>query len=387
MLKDQGSVTEVRGATVQWMADALDVGVVTVDRELVITAWNQWLEIATGKSASEVTGRHILDIGLVLRPSAEAAMTRAVGGATVVLSHALHGYFFDLPAAPGFDVIARMQQSVRILPIPGTDGSTEGAVILIRDVTERVVREEELRRSMVEAQQANRAKAEFLAAMSHELRTPIGAMSGYADLLADGIFGDVTDTQRKQLLRIKVVGAHLLSIVEEILSFARIEAGRETVHLVAVDVGSLVTDALSAVEPLAGQKGLELRYHALTNVAEMYTDGVKVRQILINLIGNAVKFTDCGTVTIDVDINNPGSIAISISDTGPGIAEEDQVRIFEPFVQVDGKLTRTHSGTGLGLSVSRVLARLLGGDLTVSSVKGAGSTFLLTLPRVVTLDP
>ena len=367
--------------TIEWMGDALDVGAFAVDSDLIVTSWNRWLELATGQSASDVVGRHFSEIGVPCRSTAEAALVRAVGGATVVLSHALHGFFFDVPPAVGFEGIARMQQSVRLLPIPGLDGMPKGAVALITDVTDRVVRENELRTSMEEAQTANRAKAEFLASMSHELRTPIGAMSGYADLLADGLFGPVTETQQTQLLRIKKVGAHLLSIVEEILAYARIEAGRERLVIEPVNAMTLIDEAVSAVEPLARTKGLEIRYALPDAPAMLETDAIKVRQILINLLGNAVKFTPRGSITLGLDTTVGESIDLLISDTGPGIAPEDQKRIFEPFVQVDGKLTRQHSGTGLGLSVSRILARLLGGELSVTSAVGEGSTFRLSLPR------
>ena len=368
------------GETIQWMGDALDVGAFAVDRDLIVTSWNRWLELATGRSASEVVGRHFRDVDVRWRPNAEAALLRATGGATIFLSHALHGFLFDAPPAAGFESVERMQQSARMLPIPGPGGTPTGAVVLITDVTERVVRENELRASVEEAQLANRAKAEFLASMSHELRTPIGAMTGYADLLADGIFGSVTETQQTQLRRIKRVGAHLLSIVEEILAYARIEAGRERLVMAQVDALTLVDEAVSAVEPLARAKGLELHYALPTEPQLFDTDVVKVRQILINLLGNAVKFTERGSITVGLESTAAGWIELTISDTGPGIAPEDHARIFEPFVQVDGKLTREHNGTGLGLSVSRVLARLLGGDLSLTSEVGHGSTFRLSLP-------
>jgi signal transduction histidine kinase len=367
--------------TIQWMGDALDVGTFAVDRDLIVTSWNRWLELATGRLASDVVGRHFRDTGVRWRSTAEAAVLRATGGATIFLSHALHGYLFDVPPTAGFESMARMQQSVRMLPIPGPDGSPTGAVVLITDVTERVVRENELRASMEEAQFANRAKAEFLTSMSHELRTPIGAMSGYAELLADGIFGPVNETQQTQLRRIKTVGAHLLSIVEEILAYARIEAGRERIVIASVNALTLVEEAVSAVEPLARAKGLELHYALPTGPVLIDTDAVKVRQILINLLGNAVKFTDRGSITVGLDTAVPDRVELTITDTGPGIAPENQARIFEPFVQVDGKLTREHSGTGLGLAVSQVLARLLGGDLSITSAVGHGSTFRLSLPR------
>jgi signal transduction histidine kinase len=277
-----------------------------------------------------------------------------------------------------------MQQSARILPTLDADGAWSGAVALIQDVTERVEREASLRAAMVEAQRANQTKSDFLAAMSHELRTPIGAMSGYADLLADDIFGPVSEVQRAQLRRIKSVGTHLLSIVEEILTFARMEAGHEVMSYAMVNAGVVARQALDVIDPLAAKKGLELSVDIPVHKIELRTDEVRVRQILINLLGNAAKFTTAGRVALTLRATNAGDVVFEISDTGSGIAPDDLQRIFEPFVQVEGGWTRTHSGTGLGLSVSRGLARLLGGEVSAVSREGSGSTFTLTLPPTTT---
>lgn len=377
MLNTASFVDGLGRSDMHGIADALDAGIVGVDEQLRITAWNRWMEDTTGQSAKTAIGRSLGDVVPGLRTSAITALHRAIGGATVVMSHRLHGYFIDLPTEhPAFD---RMQQSARILPLADDRRGRRGAVAIIHDVTERVARENELRDAMELAQQANRAKSEFLAAMSHELRTPIGAMTGYAELLAEGIYGPVSDTQRTQLARIKTVGGHLLSIVEEILSLARLEAGREVLRCTAVDAANIVREAVIAVEPLVTAKGLSLDVHLPQQAVEMHTDAVKVRQILINLLGNATKFTDCGGISVAVSTTDAGPVAFSIQDTGPGISEADQSRFFEPFVQA-GK-PGTGGGTGLGLAVSRNLARLLGGDLAVESTVGIGSIFTATLPR------
>jgi signal transduction histidine kinase len=274
-----------------------------------------------------------------------------------------------------------MQQSVRILPVFSDDGEERGAAALIQDVTERVTREEELRTAMEAAQIANKVKSDFLASMSHELRTPIGAMSAYADLLTDGIFGEISNAQREPLRRIKNVGNHLLGIVEQILTFARIEAGREIVRPTEIDAVSITKDAMIAVEPLVSKKHLSLTSEFSVPSMPMRTDAVKLRQILINLLGNAVKFTQTGGISISVSSPSDETVAFEIKDTGPGIAPGDLVRIFEPFTQVSGSLSRSHEGTGLGLSVSRELTRLLGGDIVVASELGAGSVFTAILPR------
>lgn len=364
------------------IGDILDVGVLTLDGALVVTGWNHWLELATGKRAADVVGRPLLATEPHLRPRARNALEQAVNGTTVIMSQPLHGYLLDIPAPAGTGTILRMQQSVRVLPIYGDDGTPQGAVALIQDVTERVAREDELREAMVAAQTSNQAKSNFLAAMSHELRTPIGAVSAYVDLLSDGIVGSVTDQQRAHLLRIKMVAAHLLAIVEEILTFARIDAGREQVRISDADAGQLARDAILAVEPLVKKKGLDLRYDLPSAPVPMKTDPVKVRQILINLLGNAVKFTSHGSIAVHVTASPSGSsVAFAIADTGHGIAAADLERIFEPFVQVSASHSRSHEGTGLGLAVSREFARLLGGDVTVTSEVGLGSVFTATFQR------
>jgi Signal transduction histidine kinase len=376
-------VTDARALLIPDAGDALDVGVLSLDHALVVTGWNEWLERMTGKRAADVVGRPLTEIEPNLRPSAIAALEQAVNGATVVLSHRLHGYLLDIPSPPGLEHLPRMQQNVRILPVVGNEPGNDGAVVLIQDVTERVVREAELRSAMEAAQSANRAKSNFLAAMSHELRTPIGAVSAYADLLVDGIFGDVAPEQREPLVRIKVVSEHLLGIVEQILTFARIEAGREVVQVADADAVRVMQEAITAVEPLVAKKSLTLSREFPTSPVPMRTDIVKLRQVLINLLGNAVKFTQRGSISVAVRMPSPDVVAFSVADTGPGIAPADQTRIFEPFVQASGSLSRTHEGTGLGLSVSRELVRLLGGDLTVRSELDAGSVFTAEIPRAI----
>ena len=370
-----------RGSPLQQIGDALDVGVLSVDRALIVTGWNGWLATATGQPSSQVLGRPLMEVQPGLSASARDAFEQAVTGATMILSQPLHKFLVEAEPPPGCGGIARMQQSVRILPLYASDGAVAGAVAFVQDVTERVAREDELRTAMESAQAADRAKSNFLAAMSHELRTPIGAMSAYADLLHDGIFGPVSEAQREHLARIKAVGSHLLGVVEEILHFARIEAGREELTTADADAVQLLRDALLVVEPLASKRGLDLHCELPGAPIAMHTDPVKVRQILINLLGNAVKFTDRGRVAARISTSaDDATVTFEVADTGPGIAEEDLRRIFDPLVQVSSSTTRTHEGTGLGLSVSRELAQLLGGALHVTSTLGAGSIFVVRLP-------
>jgi signal transduction histidine kinase len=370
----------------QEIGNVLDAGVFGVDRDLTITAWNPWLESATGMRAASVIGRSLLEVEPKLRAGSRTAIKRALDGATVVMSQQLHGYLLPMKPPAAHQSFDRMQQSARIIPLYADDGSVYGAVAIINDVTERVARERELRAAMEAAEAANKAKSDFLAAMSHELRTPIGAMSGYAELLAEGIFGAVTPVQRDQLQRIRTVGRHLLTIVEEILTFARIEAGAEQLNIAETNAVELVEEAVMVVEPLAARKGLVINRSVPPNPIPMHADQMKVRQILINLLGNAVKFTEKGSISVEVALvpqDDAGcSICFRVADTGSGIPKDDLGRIFEPFVQLDRGAGRVQEGTGLGLSVSRQLARLMSGDLTASSEVGVGTTFTMTLPVV-----
>ncbi|HLM67627.1 MAG TPA: ATP-binding protein, partial [Longimicrobium sp.] len=226
------------------------------------------------------------------------------------------------------------------------------------------------------SQEASRAKSDFIATMSHELRTPLNAVLGHLELLELEIHGPLTPQQREALGRIDTAARHLRGLIEEVLSFARLEAGRAEARIEETDVCGLAQEVASVIEPLATRKGLELEVLPCEPPACIPTDPDKVRQILINLAGNAVKFTDEGEVSIRVR-SMDGVVALSVCDTGPGIPHEDQERLFRPFEQLESGLARTHGGTGLGLYLSGQYARMLGGAIEVESEPGQGSTFSL----------
>jgi signal transduction histidine kinase len=235
------------------------------------------------------------------------------------------------------------------------------------------------RRARAEAEAANQAKSDFLAIMSHELRTPLTAVVGYTELLSDEVVGPVNETQRDHLARVRASSEHLLMLIEDILSYARIEAGRELVRIEDFGLAALLEQAAVIIRPLAEKKSLEFTLSGGSLRAVMRSDPQKVRQIIINLLANAVKFTVKGSVRLGARVYDD-RVAFEVSDTGPGIAREHLDRVFDAFWQVDQRMTRKAGGTGLGLSVARQLARLLGGDVSVRSTMGEGSVFTVDLP-------
>ncbi len=275
-----------------------------------------------------------------------------------------------------------------------------GALVHARfaDVTEAVTARAERERLLAaersaraEAEAANRAKSEFLAVMSHELRTPLNAIGGYAELMELGIRGPVTAEQRTDLEKIQRAQRHLLGLINGVLNYARMEAGAVHYHLEDVVLDEVLAACEALVAPQLRARGLTLQLRLPARTADdgaaggwplrVCADREKVQQVVLNLLSNAIKFTEPGGHVTLSSGTTEGAARVVVADSGIGIADDQLARAFEPFVQVDARLTRTRDGTGLGLAISRDLARGMGGDLTAESTPGAGSTFTLTLPR------
>ena len=240
----------------------------------------------------------------------------------------------------------------------------------------------DLERQRLTAEEANRAKSSFLAVMSHELRTPLNAIGGYAELIEMGIHGPTTQPQREALDRILRSQRHLLRLINEVLNLSRIEAGRVEYAIEPVAIATLVAAVLPMVEPQMAGRSLQCTIRVPPALAAL-ADREKVQQILLNLLTNATKFTAPGgriRIAADYDGCVAGLVALRVTDSGIGIPPAMRDRVFEPFVQVDESHTRTNEGTGLGLAISRDLARGMGGELSLVSEVGVGSTFTLVLP-------
>ena len=305
-------------------------------------------------------------------------------------------------AARSEDQLQRLRElgfrSAMIVPLTAHD-RTLGALTLITAESGRVYTEQDLesalelaRRAALaidtarlyrEAQEASQAKSQFIAVMSHELRTPLNAVIGYTELLEGGIPGPLNEKQMSHIGRIRTGAWILTQTIDEILTFSRVDAGREVANPHTVSLGQVLNEAALLVEPSAASKGLRFELVAPQESVTLVIDSHKLRQILLNLLSNAIKFTDSGGVTLSASLEEH-RVAFRVTDTGPGIPPTAHERIFEPFTQLDSSNTREKGGTGLGLTVARSLARLLGGDLMIERADASGSTFLLHVPRTPT---
>ncbi len=376
-----------------------------------ITTWNTGAQRIKGYTSAEIVGRHFSSF-YTAQDQADGKPARALATAESTGRWEEEGWRVRKEGS-------LFWANVVIFPMRGAGGEIAGFAKVTRDLTERRAAHEralddarhiaaqdaariaaeqraeemhqmaqrlhaqaaELARRSEEAETANRAKSEFLAAMSHELRTPLNAIGGYAQLLQLGIGGPVSAEQREQLERIQRSQHHLLGIINDILNFSRVEAGQVTYELALFEASEVIEAVAPMVALQAQAKRIRLKVAECSESIVAMADRAKVEQVLLNLLSNAVKFTpEDGEIEIDCGMTED-HMWISVTDTGIGIPAEQMETIFAPFVQVGRSLANPKEGAGLGLAISRNLTRAMHGDLKVESVQGAGSTFTLHLPR------
>ncbi|HZO19151.1 MAG TPA: ATP-binding protein, partial [Gemmatimonadaceae bacterium] len=298
--------------------------------------------------------------------------------------------------ADPYDFLGELRPSSLIVVPLFARGRTRGAITLVIEAADRRYGTQELslaeefarRAGMAvdnarlyhDAQIASRAKTDFLGVMSHELRTPLNAIIGYTELLLMGVPAPIPDSARHQVERVRNASHHLLHLIDEVLAFSRLESGQEELRRGSAQLSAVVTEAASVIAPIAAERKLPLRVDVPTEAVTLETDVAKVRHILLNLLSNAVKFTDEGEVVVTARVDGE-DVVFDVRDTGIGIPSHHQERIFDPFLQLESQASRRVAGTGIGLSVARRLARLLGGNVTVVSQPGAGSTFTARVRR------
>lgn len=369
-----------------------DYAIFMMDPEGRIVSWNQGAAAIKGYTESEIVGQHFSifytdEDRNRNHPENELRLARQNG------SYREEGWRVRKDGS-------RFWGHVTITAVHDESAHLVGFSKVTRDLTERRKAEEQRdlllereRTARIEAERASQAKSQFLTTMSHELRTPMNAVMGYADLLNAEIAGPLNPTQREFLDRIEASSKHLLSLIGDVLDMAKIEAGRVEVNVSPVDPVRAVAAAIQLITPLASAKGLSIQNACRdTDDVLVYADAGRLHQILVNLLSNAVKFNrpggritvSCGRVEARVpggsDADRGPWVRLRVEDTGIGIAAEQLEKIWSPFFQVDSGHTRSTEGSGLGLSISRSLARLMGGDLLGQSEPGTGSTFLLFLP-------
>ena len=273
--------------------------------------------------------------------------------------------------------------------LKNAEGQASGMIAVAQDITSRKRHEKELKEAKVAAEAANATKSQFLATMSHELRTPLNAIIGYTEMMTEEAEDNGHDEYLPDLKKVHSSAKHLLALINDVLDLSKIEAGKMDLYLETVEVKPLIEDVVAVVAPLVDKKANKLSVNLGPNLGTIHADVTKVRQSLFNLLSNASKFTERGTITLDVYRSwQQGSeiFHFIVSDTGIGMNKEQLGRMFQAFTQADASTTRKFGGTGLGLVISRNFCQMMGGDITVESEEGKGTKFTIVLP-VVVVDP
>jgi len=387
-------------ATLAAIVESTDDAILSQSMDGIIRSWNPSAETLYGYTTDEAVGQHILMLYPPDRRQEEAtSISRIRDGERVVRLESKR----KRKDGSEFDV------SIAMSPILTDQGEIVGASKIVHDITGRkqaqlqlleakqtleqtvIERTAQLQAALVQAESADRHKSAFLATMSHELRTPLNSIIGFTGILLQSLAGPLNPEQRKQLGMVHGSAWHLLALINDVLDISKIEARQLQVHPEPFDLAPLVERAVASVGPQATAKGLTLEAELPAGPIKIVSDRRRVEQVLINLLGNAIKFTEHGGVTLSVqstaeawpsaDAGTSKVIRIQVTDTGIGIRPADLVKVFRPFHQVDAGLARTHEGTGLGLAICSRLVELMGGTITLESELGLGSTFTVTLPE------
>src|SRR6185503_1652553 len=401
-----------------WLAaivESSDDAIIGKTLDSVIRSWNHGAQRMFGYAAHEIIGRSIL---VLIPPELHSEETTIIG--KLSRGERITHYETTRVRKDG----TRIDVSLTASPILDDQGKVIGASKIARDITEAKrlrcaerelaeqlqeqalelehqieeaqVLADELQRANAQlevtlhaaslaragAEAASRAKSQFLATMSHELRTPLNAIGGYVDIIEMGLRGPLTDEQRADMTRIKLNQAVLLRLIDDVLSFAKLESGRLEFRLAPVEIDAVLRNMEAFIGPGLRKKAISYVFEPCGADAVAHADPDKVEQIMLNLLSNAAKFTDRGRVEVRCIVRDT-TLDIEVSDTGRGIATHMLEKVFEPFVQEQQDFTRTAEGTGLGLAISRHLARGMGGDILVRSAIGCGSTFTVLLPRAM----
>ena len=373
----QAQIIEERQVWLSTVLRSLGEGVLATDEAGRVTLLNPQAEAMTGWTQAEAVGQ---PVGSVFRLEG--------GGGPVPHVLKTRQPFQSSREDPDTRLLTRGAAAVPVemvaAPISGGQASEtlSGVVLAFRDIRERKEFERDLMQAKEDAETSSRTKSQFLANMSHELRTPMNAILGYSEMLQEeaeeeGLDGFVPDLQK-----IQGAGRHLLALINDILDLSKIEAGKMELYLEDFNVADVVADVAATVQPLIAKKNNTLHVHCPPEIGAMRADLTKVRQALFNLLSNAAKFTEEGAITLDI-WEEGGDLLFAVRDTGIGMTAEQMAGLFEAFSQADASTTRKYGGTGLGLAITRRFCRMMGGDCTVESTPGSGSTFTLCLPSVV----
>ena len=356
------------------IVESSDDAIIGMTLEGVITSWNKGAEMLYGYSAAGVLGQ---PVSVLVPPDRSEEVAQIL--ARLKRGESIEHYETVRVRKDG----SLVDVSLSIFPLTDSRGGVTGIASIARDITKRKCAERVLQEKNLELENATLAKDRFLASMSHELRTPLNAILGFAGMLLMKLAGPLNPDQEKQLRAVQSSGKYLLSLINDLLDLAKIESGKVELDLQPVVCQNILAEVAAELAPLAESKGLQLEVSEPETEVVVRTDRRALTQVVLNLANNAIKFTDKGYVRLDLQRRGEKQsfVEFSVADSGMGIRPEDQARLFEAFVRVEGPAARHREGTGLGLHLSRKLAGLLGARIRLESQYGTGSKFTVSMPE------